>query len=151
MVKEFKVYVDRLKKSPTEKIQEEVDSSFLEIAEEELAFPGTVRVWGDAYLADDHLILHLKAKTEAKVPCAICNELFTYPIEIDFYHTQPLEEIGGPIFDYTSALRESILLQVPPFSECHQGACPERNAINKFLKKETVAQDPDVQFPFSNL
>lgn len=150
-MKELTIYIDRLKDGHTEKIQEIIDSSFLDIEEEELFFPSNVSVHGDAYLADDHLILHLKAKTEAKIPCSICNELFPYPIDIDFYHTVPLNELDNPIFDYSSTLRDSILLQVPPFAECHGGCCPERNFIHQFLKKEITPQDSHVQFPFSDL
>ena len=151
MTLELKIYIDRLKSGHTEKIEEEIDSSFLEVAEEELLFPSKVSVSGTAYLADEHLVLHLKTKTEAKIPCSICNDLFLYPIKIDFYHTVLLKDLINPIFEYAEALRESILLQVPPFAECHGGQCPERDSIDKFLKKGHAAQDPHVQFPFSDL
>lgn len=143
---ELKIYVDRLKDGHTQKIEEELFSDFLEIAEEELSFPLPVTVKGDAYLAEDHLVLHLKAKTEAKLPCSICNEQFLFPIDIDFYHTVALDELKNPIFDYSLTLRESILLQVPPFAECNAGQCPERPTVNKYLKT-----DPHSQFPFSGL
>lgn len=151
MDQKFKIYIDRLKNGHTEKIQEELDPAFLGIIEEELSFPTSVKVSGDAYLTDDHLILHLKAQTEAKIPCAICNDFFFYPIDIDFYHTTPLEEIINPIFDYGEALRDSILLQVPAYAECHQGSCPERNSLNKFLKTKVATEETQVNFPFSDL
>ncbi|MES2345589.1 MAG: hypothetical protein V4494_06620 [Chlamydiota bacterium] len=151
MTEEFKIYIDRLKNGHTEKVQEEVDPSFLDITEKELSFPVPVAVQGEAYLAEDHLILHMKVKTRAQIPCAVCNEPFLYPIETDFYNTIPVEEITNPVFDYSDILRESILIEIPPFTECHEGACPERETISKFLKKETSTDAPDVQFPFSGL
>jgi uncharacterized metal-binding protein YceD (DUF177 family) len=143
---ELKIYVDRLKDGHTEKIQEELFSDFLAITEEELSFPLPVNVKGDAYLAEDHLVLRLKATTKAKLPCCMCNEDFLFSIEIDFYHTVALDELKNPVFDYSLALRESILLQVPPFAECNGGQCPERPAVSKYLKSA-----PHSQFPFSDL
>ncbi len=151
MNEQFKIYIDRLKNGHTEKIQVEVDSSFLNIEEKELSFPETVGIRGEAYLAEDHLVLHIKIKTRSKIPCVICNESFFYPIDVDFYHTMPVGEIVNPIFDYSTILRESILLEIPPFAECHEGSCPERETISKYLKKETPADSPDIQFPFSGL
>lgn len=150
MDKEFSVYIDRLKDGHTQKISETIDPSFLDVAEDDLSFHSPVVIAGEVYLAEDHLVLHLKGKTEALIPCAICNEKFPLPVEIDFYHTQPLEEFTNPIFNYLPALRESILLQVPPFAECRGGHCPERTAISQYLKKEETG-DPHAQFPFSDL
>ena len=151
MVKEFEVYIDRLKDGHTLKVHEDIEPSFLDIKEQELRFPSPVSVCGDIYLAEDHLVLHLKVKTEAHVPCVICNELFAYPIEADFYYTVPPEELIKPIFDYTEALREVILLEIPTFAECHDGKCPEREATSKYLKKEATTAEPHTQFPFSDL
>lgn len=131
----LKVYVDRLKNGHQEKISEELSSDFLDIQERELSFPHPVKLSGETYLSGDHLIIRLKIEAEAMVPCAICNELSPFPIVLnDFYLTEPVEKIKSHIFDYTQEIREAILLQVPPFAECHAGQCPEREVIKKYLK-----------------
>lgn len=142
----FKIYVDRLKNGLTEKIDFTVDSDFLDAPD--IAFSAPATVQGEAYLADEHLIIHLQAQTEAKVPCVICNTPFTMKIVVsDFYHSTPLSEIKTAVFDFGPLLREDILLQIPQFAECSEGKCPERVDVSKFLKKKKA----DAQFPFSTL
>ncbi len=143
----FKIYIDRLKGGCAEKIAEVVTSDFLDVKEKELSFPGPVSIAGEAYLADDHLVIHLQATAEALLPCSICNELTKVAVEIkDFYHTEPLADLRSPVYSYADPLRESILLAVPPFTECHQGKCPERESVSKFFKPP----GKDI-FPFANL
>ncbi len=154
MNKNFSIYVDRLKDGQTLTIEEESSPAFLDVTENELAFPSPVFIHGKAYLADDHLILQLDIRTEYSMPCSICNETARVPLEIkNFYHVEPIEEITSHIFDYTNLLREDILLQIPPFVECHDGQCPERNSVNPYLKKKapTTAQKDPVYYPFSDL
>jgi uncharacterized metal-binding protein YceD (DUF177 family) len=144
----FKIYIDRLKAGHTERIEEEISSAFLDVHEKELSFPEPVKINGEAYLADDHLVIHLHMETKVKLPCSICNEPLTLPLVIDdFYHTEPTKELRSPVFDYTDALREAVLLQAPPFAECREGNCPERENINKYLKE---ASHP-VTYPFQDL
>lgn len=151
MIKEIKIYVDRLKDGHTEQVNELLDPSVLDIQEQELSFSRAVEVTGEAYLAEDHLVFHFQIAAAADIPCAICNETFSYPLSVDCYHTEQLEELKSSVFNGTEAIREAILLQVPPFAECHEGKCPERKNISKFLKKEVEKPEPHVQFPFSNL
>lgn len=156
MSKDFIIYVDRLKDGQTLKIEENSSPAFLDIHEEELSFPSPVAIRGKAYLAEDHLVLQLDIRTEFVMPCSICNEKVTVPVEIkNFYHVEPLAEIPSHIFDYTELLREDILLQVPPFIECRGGKCPERGNISPYLKKEekspTAAKNDHVHYPFADL
>lgn len=152
MQRQFKIYIDRLKHEEKESIDQEVPSEFLDVREEDLSFPTPVKIKGEAYLADEHLILHLHLKTTAALPCAICNQLVQIPISIDdFYHSEPIDELRSPTFDYTEALREAILLQVPPFAECHRGNCPERATISPYLKKKDPKTETPSHFPFADL
>jgi uncharacterized metal-binding protein YceD (DUF177 family) len=142
----FKIYVDRLKNGQTEKIDVTVNADFLDVADISFSLPVTIQ--GEAYLADEHLILHMQAHTETQIPCVICNKSFTLKLAVsDFYHSVPLLEIKAAIFDFSSLLREDILLQIPQFAECSGGTCPERVDISKFLKTKKT----DAQFPFSGL
>ncbi len=145
----FKIYADRLQGGQVEKINFQADSDFLDIKETDLTFPKPISIRGETYLADDHLVLHLKAETEVKVPCSICNEAFIIPISLhDFYHTVPLEELKSAIFDFRELLREDLLLQIPQFAECSGGKCPERSSLSKYSAKK---EKQDEQFPFSQL
>ncbi len=47
------------------------------------------------------------------MPCAVCNQMIEVPLKTDFYHTEPVEEIPSAIYDYSEALRESILIELP--------------------------------------
>jgi len=144
----FQIYIDRLKDDDTEIIYEVVQPEFLEIAEKDLSFTSDVTISGKAYLAKNHLILDLKIKLYANLPCSICNEKTEIPIEIeDFTHTQEICEIPSAIYDYTEELRSAILLKIPQFIECNHGHCPSRKEVNKYLK----VSDPDTYSPFSDL
>ncbi len=150
----LKVYIDRLKGGTTQKIAETLPPDFLDIKEEELIFKDPVRVRGEVYLADDYLVIQLNVETTAQLPCAICNEIISFPVVIKNANiTLPLSEINSAIIDLSEKIRETILLQIPLFTECNNGKCPERENIKKFLKTEEKPSDPEdvTHFPFSNL
>jgi uncharacterized metal-binding protein YceD (DUF177 family) len=148
----LKIYIDRLKGGQTQKFDEVLPSDFLEVDEEDLLFEDPVRLKGEAYLANEHLILHLDIETTAYLPCSICNDSVQTPVIIkNIYLTVPLAEIKGVIFDVAKEARESILLQTPLFTECNEGKCPERESIKKFLKLEEDTDNDIVHFPFADL
>lgn len=147
----LKIYIDRLKGGHLESIQETVPQDFMDIHEKELSFIKPVSVSGSAYLVGQELILRLKVSTEILLPCAICNEPIEFPIVLnDFCHAVDIGELKSSVFDYSSELREAILLQTPQFAECHNGNCPERESLKKFLKPARPKANPS-QFPFSDL
>ncbi len=144
----FKVFIDRLKNDDTEQILETVDPDFLQIQEKELVFVKKILVSGQAYLAKNHLILDLKIKAKAKLPCSICNESVETPIEVDdFSHTVEICEVKSAIYDFSDEIREALLLKIPQFLECHHGHCPHRKDVNNYLKKPSK----DTHSPFSEL
>jgi uncharacterized metal-binding protein YceD (DUF177 family) len=149
----LKIYIDRLKGGQTLKIDETFSPDFLDVDDEDLLFEVPVQLKGEAYLANEHLIIHLNIETAACLPCSICNDLVRIPIVIkNIYLTEPLAEIKGAIFDLTCEIRESILLQTPLFTECHNGECPERENLKQFLKSPHKESKNDiVHFPFANL
>jgi uncharacterized metal-binding protein YceD (DUF177 family) len=139
----FKIYTDRLREGQSEKIDLAIAPDLLLSAEKELTFSGNVLIKGEAYLAEQHLIFHLKIKALASMPCLVCNETVAVPLEIEeFYHAEPLQDIRSAIFDCSPFLREAIFLQLPSFVECHQGRCPERETLNKYLKPPSQASLP---------
>jgi hypothetical protein len=141
----LKIYIDRLLGEKTESVREKADASLMDIHEKDLSFPSPIDIEGTAYLAGDHLVLHLKVATEAIQPCSICNSLVKFPITLDdFYHTVPLDDCKESTYNYTEELREAILLEVPQFVQCHDG-CPELSAIKPYLCKEKA------YYPFGEL
>lgn len=140
----LKIFIDRLKSEETEHIQQEVLPDFIDVHEADCDFSSPVQIQGEAYLANDHLVIHLKASTAASIPCRTCNGPLKTPVSVDFTHTVDLTTLTNPVFDYSVDLREALLLQTPQFVEC--ASCPERDTVNKYLK-----QPHSSQFPFSNL
>ena len=65
-----------------------------------------------------------------------------------FYHTEALKEIKGAVFDYSKALREALLLELPKFVECNQGKCSERETLAPYLRSRKTK---DTHFPFAGL
>lgn len=134
----FKIYVEQLRDGHVHKIKEIHAPDFLDVHEDELRFEKPVDVEGEAYLADDKLILHLNISTHAIIPCSICNGPVDVEIQLpNFYHMEEPENIKSGIFDFGEVLREAILLEVPAFGECHQGNCPERAQVAHYLKTPT--------------
>ncbi len=152
MSNSLEIWIDRLRDGETQKIEGSFDSSFLSIEEKELVFSSPVVVHGEAYLADTHLVIHLKASTQAKMPCAICNEMIDMDVKIDnFYHAEAIEELRGAVFDCSAPLRDTLLLEIPQYAECRGGHCPERATIAPYLKKTGSNPDNKTQFPFAGL
>ncbi|MBM3198363.1 MAG: DUF177 domain-containing protein [Chlamydiae bacterium] len=142
------IYVDRLKEGETERIEGSFPSYPLLPKEKELFFSDTIQISGEAYLAGDHLVVHLEASVTAFIPCSVCNEPTKVELVLsDLCHTCPLEEISGHIFDLGKLVREEFLLELPKFTEC-QGSCPERIFLQKYLQQE---QASDTHTPFSSL
>lgn len=144
----LKILIDRLRGGLTQKLDGELDPSFLGPEEPELRFGSQVHVKGEAYTTDTHLVIHLHADTKVSMPCAVCNQMIEIVLKAEhFYHTEPLEEIKGAVFDYSDALREALLIELPRTVECNQGNCPEREIITPFLRSETRTET----FPFADM
>jgi len=148
---QFKIYVDRLRGEKSETISFNLDATFLDVTEKDLTFSKEISVEGETYIADEYLIIRFSALTVATLPCSICNEGVDFPIELkNFYHTEPLEEIKGAIFDFKDLLRDTILLQAPLFAECI-GGCQERSKVNKYFKESPAPTTNKEYFPFESL
>lgn len=151
MDERFKIFFEHLRDGGTETIDITCDPAFMEVAEEALFFTKPVKIKGEAYLTDETLILHLNIATSASIMCSICNAPVEVELELtNFYHTEQVEEIKNGCFNYRDAVREAILLEVPPFAECHEGNCPDRKGLSKFLKKPTSTKNDGHQ-PFADI
>jgi hypothetical protein len=151
MLEVFNILIDRLKGGQTQKIEESLSPTFLGPEEPELRFASNVEVHGETYVTDSHLIVHLKAHMKIRMPCAVCNQMIEKPLKVDdFYHTQALEEIPSAIFNYSEALREALLIELPRTVECNEGNCPDRNVMKAYIRSKPES-DPSTYFPFNNL
>lgn len=146
-MEQLKIYTEQLRSGKRETFDLTLPADFLDIHEQELAFETPIQLKGEVYAADDQMIVHLKAKTEGKMPCSICNQTTPFSLKTeDIYHTIPFNEISTQIFDLTDLVREEIILLIPQFIECNQGHCPERPSVTKFIKEKS-----DHHFPFADL
>lgn len=140
----MKIYIDRL--HDHEHFEATLPPAFLDLHEKDIATPAPVIVQGEASIVDDLLMLTLSVKTEIEMPCSICNAVTRVPLENkNILISIPLSEISSAVFDCTDAVREEVVMLIPPFVECKQGACPQRDTLRPFLKKETQ------NFPFADL
>lgn len=149
----YNIYIERLRDGHIEKIDETLTPEFLGIDEKFLVFQDLVKITGEAYLAEDTLVLHLEINTQSSVPCSVCNEPVKTEISIhNFYHAEPLDNIKSGIFNYQQILRECILLETSPFAEC-KGNCPRRLELQKYFKKPgSKSSDNEEGYqPFANL
>lgn len=133
---EFKIFVHRLKDGQKETIEETLSPEFLDIHEKDLAFSVPVKIHGEAECVDQALMLRLHIKTEATMPCAICNENVQVKLEVPaFWHTEEFENIKGDVFNFKDILREAVLLELPPRAECNHGSCPQREILAKYFSR----------------
>lgn len=147
----FKIFVEQLRAGNVEKINEELKPDFLDIHEKELSFSDPVFLKGEAYLAENELILHFTIETLAELPCSICNGAVKVPIKVqNMYHHEPLSVVKSGIFNMVDVLREAILLEIPPFVEC-EGNCPKRKEIEKYMRKPQADNKEPGYRPFENL
>jgi len=145
----FILYVDRLKGGTVQKIGLHLSPDFFDVHEPDLLFQDPVEVRGEAYLAEEELVIHLNASTLARMPCSICNQMLPFSLVIqNFYHAVPLSEVKTGLFDLRQPLREALLIELPKTVEC-PGGCKERDSIAPYLKKKPEA--PETYFPFSDL
>ena len=148
------ILVDRLRGGEREDLHLRAAPDFLEVTEPDLSFLEEVRLDGEAYLAEDYLVIHGDLSTFVRMPCSICNEPARVAVRVcGFYHTHPVKEIKGAVFELAPLLREAILIEVPPFVECHEGHCPRRIELAPYLKVGMIGESKKDQGtqPFKDL
>jgi len=141
----FLIYVRRLGGGKHEQIDLSFPGSLL--SEGERLFPEAIAVTGQAYLAEDHLVMQFDIDTEVQMPCSICNGAVTVPvINENFYSTVPLEEIKTDVYNFSDQIQEAILLEIPQFVEC-EGGCKERSSLGNYFARNS----DEVHHPFASL
>ncbi len=153
MEHELNIFVEQLSEGEPKKVNLSLPSDMLGVQENDLILESPISISGEIYITDHHLIIHLTAKTKAKMRCSICNELTDISLDATIYESLPISELKSSIFDYSSLIKEELLLQLPLFCEC-QGNCPERIHLKSFLKEAQPKKNTSSEtthFPFADL
>ena len=141
----FKIFVERLKTSGPERIQERLPPAFVEIEEEGLLFEQPIEVNGEALVAGALFILSASLTTVVKMPCAICNTLCDVPLHVErVEHVENVDAVRSGVYNVAPLFREALLLELPARAEC-EGSCPARAEMQSYLSKGRE------NFPFQNL
>jgi len=128
------IYIDRLALGKSENIEVILPFDFLQADDEDVRFCAPISVKGEAYVADDHLILRLSLGTQFSTKCAICNGACEVQISLEhFYQTVPLAKIPSAVFNFGDLVRDALLLEIPHSSECGGGSCQEREGLKKYF------------------
>lgn len=140
MLKKLSIYIDRLRDGSKDGIQENISADILG-TDENVHFTSPISIYGEAYIAGDHLILSLGLKLDVTLLCIICNNWTPHSIHIkNFLHTEPLDKIKSGTYDYSSVIRDAIFLEIPTYFECN-GNCPERAHLASHLTKKPKKND----------
>ena len=142
MDEEFTIYVDRLRNGAVEAIDLTLSADCLEQDDERLRFEGVVVIRGEAYVAEDELVLHLSLEATALVPCVICQKELQLPLVVKgLYHAEPLKQVPTALYCFRLLVRETLILEAPQLAECG-GKCPERKDIEHYLSKGDAQYHP---------
>lgn len=140
-MEELELYIDRLRSNEYKDFSFNSTPEFMESSDKETSFDKNILVDVSATLANDHLVFDISIQTEGNNFCKICNDPITHELNFKERHVAiPLEEMKSGIFSLKPYIREIIFLNMPRFSEC-EGKCPEREAINKYLKTSDNPQE----------
>ncbi len=133
---QFQVLTDRLKDGEEDQIDEILDPSFLDLAEDdELTVTLPVQVKGKVYRASEWVIIDALVNVPVTLHCAMCNHPFSKEIVLKrWVHEVQVPENG--VLDMAEALREAILLEVPFFALCNGDTCHNMAEIEKYIHKE---------------
>ena len=152
MSKEYIINVARLEGDKTEKLTCQFPAEIMDIEEGDLQFESPISCTASAYLASDHLVIHLDIDAKAKLPCTTCNDPIEKTISLrHVYYSSPIEELDSQEVDLRPIIRENILLETPHFAECVQEGCPEKEALKGYFATASESPSEDSHFPFAQL
>jgi uncharacterized protein len=108
-----------IKQIPVEGLHQEGEepAAILELNDPYVKPRSGVRWALDVGLSDGGLFATGKLAVDMDVECVSCLRKFTYPIRVEDFATQ-IELNGSETVDLTDAMREDILLALPPYPHC---------------------------------
>lgn len=146
MPEQLKIFTEQLRNDHREKLQLSLPPDFLDLHEKDVNATSPVAIKGEVYVMDDLLMLSFDLSTEVEMPCSICNKLVKIPLKNkNILISIPLSELPSSVFDCSELVREEIVMLIPQFVECKPGACPQRQELKSYLKKDSQ------NFPFADL
>jgi uncharacterized metal-binding protein YceD (DUF177 family) len=139
----LKIFIDRLREQGRQEVTCSLPGEWMGVHEASLLFQDPVQLEGEAYLADDYVVLHCNAATIAQIPCSICNEWVAQSIEVlALTQAEPIADAVKGAIDFGPTVRDALLLEVPHFLECHGGHCPQRQQLQLLLKTQSHTNNP---------
>jgi uncharacterized metal-binding protein YceD (DUF177 family) len=145
----FKIFINEIQHQSL-LIEERLPPSFMNIMENDLQFNDPIIIQGHASITDNYILLQINLLSYAIMPCSICNKPTKVKINLkNLSLTEDLANVKESFVDFSSQLREAILLELPHFIEC-DGLCKERKNINKYLTKDKNIIKK-MNFPFADL
>lgn len=136
-VDSFIIYVDRLEDGAIEAIDLSLPSDFLEVNEAELSYQSPVLIKGEAYIAEDELIMCFDIKAVANMHCTLCNEIVEVTIDIKkAYFAEPIKKMKSGLFNFKELVRGAIILETPNFVKCGGEECKHKAQFVKYLKSD---------------
>jgi uncharacterized metal-binding protein YceD (DUF177 family) len=134
----LQVFVDQLKDGEELVLDESLPPSCLDLAEgDEIVASSPITVQGRVYMASDWIIVDARVHTLISIPCAMCNNMFTYAIELPRFVTErQISTIEKGTWDIQEEIREAILLEVPFFGLCNGDSCHNIAEIQQFIRTE---------------
>ncbi len=146
MPEQLKIFTEQLRNDHREKLEVSLSPDFLDLNEKEVKAISPVVVKGEVYVLDDLLMLSFDLSTEVEMACSICNKSTKIPLQNkNILISIPLSELPSSVFDCSDLVREEIVMLIPQFVECKPGACPQRQELKSYLKKDSQ------NFPFADL
>jgi uncharacterized metal-binding protein YceD (DUF177 family) len=144
------VHLDQLQGGETQEIEFNVSPEFLDVQENDgFLAKHPVQIEGQAYIAEDYLVLDFNIETAITLACALCNTEFELPVELHhFLHEEALKDIKKKKFNFSDVVREAIILEIPFYPLCGGKECLHRGEIEKYLKKENIEE---THSPFADL
>ncbi len=141
------IHRERLIDDRVEEISSSVPVENLDLNDKELQFQGNVELKGKAYIAGTELIIHLDILCKALMPCKVCNQAVLFEIEVrDYVKNLEVKAVRSGVYRLANDVREAILLEIPPYTECSEGQCLERKQLKKYLKNELESKDTFLAF-----
>lgn len=146
MPEQLKIFTEQLRNDQREKLNLSLSPDFLDLNEKEVKATAPVVIKGEVYVLDDLLMLAFDLSTDVEMACSICNKPTKVPLKSkNILISIPLSELPSSVFDCSELVREEIVMLIPQFVECKPGACPQRQELKSYLKKDSQ------NFPFADL
>lgn len=148
------IYLDQLQQGNELPLSCVLDPCFLELQEtDEAQCIAPVSIQGTCACVDDFVVLNVGVRALFTLPCALCNERFEYEVVLDrFRHQETLQDIKSPTWDFSTVLREAILLEIPFFPQCGGKECVNKDEVKKYFTqhREAGADEEKKNTPFQD-